>query len=1676
MAQRLNKKLVVGLTIAAMVLMTICMFALIVVLPPPDPAPFVQQAKDFEAKKQYEQAAIAYNNAAERARRAMLNTSDSEKKARLRQDMTNYRILVGDMAYSAGQAGKALQAWRAVMREDPTNEAAQTRILNTYIDFYRLVGTADWPGLEQEARLLSEMNKEQPNPMGLGCWGLALTKQRGVKPENAAEGEKLLKQAFELKKSDPDLASYLAGWHLEEARMLLSSPRPQETYKQAEARIREAEDVYEQLKAHLPEDSKQASTAWLYRGRFYLELRNLLWIRLEMFRRGTTMGSSEPELLKQLDEADRKCLESLQQAAQLNSSDDRILCSMGDYWAFKPSTERDEAKRKSETESHQAQAIEAYKKAIHAAPDEFEAYLKLSNLYRRSSKLAEAGDVLQARVDRRISRGTHMEFRNRLFMLKIREELFDVRVAQAGGLPRDSEEFAAILKNLKEVQYSEYVNEAEGREENGVAKFMRGRLYMLEGNYPRALELMKQASTATRGSDIRVQLVLAQLYHLNNVPAMAVELLQELTRTTVPNHDVAWTLLATVQRDLGQLDQAQLSADRALKLNPQNREAMLILAGIYQARNNEAGLEAIRAKLNLPEQAADKAVQEAVALLQGSSEGEDDSARVEQAKAKIYEALKSDPTHFAALRTLAFLLAAKAEDSDAVKSAKSQELKAAFNNALATLDKRIADLTATQSAAGETEEYKRLDANRRNIRRLAAAAEGAREDMLQRLIEVVSHEDTPPYEKAISLAQLYVNAGENEKAIEQLRTAHQLRPQESAILEQMFNIALAKKETWPVAENECIPKLIELGATRAGGRFHRGRLALAKAETAARENNAAEVRVQADLARREVEAGLNEFPSYPDGYVLLGQAQFLLNLSEEAQQSLAKALELNPRHTSAVLLMYNLARFRGDEAQRQLYVRRLAELNPTHPIVLKERQEAEDQANPAGGIARREKIAQSNPQDLDNLLALAALYVQTNQADKARETYEKCRKLGPENLLVVDRYAAFLRQKSPPDPAAAAQLLQEAVQSMKEPRSKAGAQLMLARHLEELNNAGGENAPTDANVAAAYEAAAKIHEIPEVLLDIARFYERTQQPKEAEAKYRRAIAISGGDENTNANRQARWSLIQLLMNSPEDRFTEVDKEIVAYGEKFTDGYALIAHSQLAMITGRVSQAIEDMNNYIRQRPQDAMGFYRRGQMHYQRGAIALAIEDLRKAASLDPTGFNFGHRRALARCLAETNQPDLAVAQLNSILEDNRKTTGDMQQVVELETARQLVELHVGRQQWAAAEAVILPRSREPNSPNRVSWLAMLANLYSLQGDAARAIAATREAVEVTGMQLRSVMSLAELCLRMKRPQDLIQFVNQRVPEETRKQPLIRIKLAEAYAAAEQPAQAIEIYNQLLDGAGDDLAGVKAIAMSASANLKDGLATLKSRLAARPDDRSAKYAVALAQLMDSAGYEAGLQDMNALLASITGTDDKAKAEKILILEDLCRAVHAHKDLPTARKLYEQLVTLAPGNTMAQNNLAYLLLDSFKEPQKAMEHAELAVRSLPPGTSARDRALIIDTLGWAQVVVGNLDMGIARLRQAINLLQTVPADMGYTMAGTYYHLAEGYFRRSQASSGRTPQADREEAVLACRHAWRLLATAGPADPDNVRKNVQALAEKLGIPLEEQAPTTQAAQAQ
>jgi tetratricopeptide (TPR) repeat protein len=255
-----------------------------------------------------------------------------------------------------------------------------------------------------------------------------------------------------------------------------------------------------------------------------------------------------------------------------------------------------------------------------------------------------------------------------------------------------------------------------------------------------------------------------------------------------------------------------------------------------------------------------------------------------------------------------------------------------------------------------------------------------------------------------------------------------------------------------------------------------------------------------------------------------------------------------------------------------------------------------------------------------------------------------------------------------------------------------------------------------------------------------------------------------------------------------------------------------------------------------------------------------------------------------------------------------------------------------------------------------------------------------------------------------------------------------------------------------------------AIALSLSrAAPKEGADWLAKRWAAKKDDRSLQFALGVFQVQNK-DYEAGMKNLNTILAQTTGTDDRSRAERITLLRFMSIAAHTQKDLPTARKLYEELLTLDPQNSTITNNLAYLLMTEFKEPAKAQELAETAVRNLSPTAAAQDKAVLFDTLGWCLVSSGNLDAGIARLQQAASMAQGGNASLDYVMAGLYYHMAEGYFRRSQAAGNKNAEFDRTESGVACRRSWHLLKTADPSDPDRIGQSLKDLAGKLKIDLE------------
>ena len=80
------------------------------------------------------------------------------------------------------------------------------------------------------------------------------------------------------------------------------------------------------------------------------------------------------------------------------------------------------------------------------------------------------------------------------------------------------------------------------------------------------------------------------------------------------------------------------------------------------------------------------------------------------------------------------------------------------------------------------------------------------------------------------------------------------------------------------------------------------------------------------------------------------------------------------------------------------------------------------------------------------------------------------------------------------------------------------------------------------------------------------------------------------------------------------------------------------------------------------------------------------------------------------------------------------------------------------------------------------------------------------------------------------------------------------------------------------------------------------------------------------------------------------------------------------DLERARMLYEELAQLLPDNAVIQNNLANLLLGSDFE--GALIAAQRAYAIAPENPS------VLDTLGWILVQVGELESGLARLREAL----------------------------------------------------------------------------------------------
>jgi hypothetical protein len=367
MAKRLNKNLVVVLTIIGMALTAAAGVILVNSLPQKSPQVFVNEAEKALKNKDPGKAAEYYQRAAGRAKAAgdLVAAND-------------YLIKAGDLALSAGDHRRALGLWNMVVIADPDQVVAQERSVSFILEIAELSNnTETWSELQTQAQKLVDAADKAKSKSYVGhhALGRALLALSHVRDTNKEQGKKHLIEAVNGDKSNPEYARSLARYYLIEA-AADKSPTPNPQY------IKDAAALFDTAVANAPEEPEKQSKARLYRGQFY----------------------STPAAATVFPDAESRALADLEEAVKLAPKHVDAMIGLGVFWHGKKQNAVKNGAPPADIEKYRENARKLYAQAIDVDPDHYLGYLQLAGLYLEEKKYDDALVVLDGRLERGVNR------------------------------------------------------------------------------------------------------------------------------------------------------------------------------------------------------------------------------------------------------------------------------------------------------------------------------------------------------------------------------------------------------------------------------------------------------------------------------------------------------------------------------------------------------------------------------------------------------------------------------------------------------------------------------------------------------------------------------------------------------------------------------------------------------------------------------------------------------------------------------------------------------------------------------------------------------------------------------------------------------------------------------------------------------------------------------------------------------------------------------------------------------------------------------------------------------------------------------------------------------------------------------------------------------------------------
>jgi Tfp pilus assembly protein PilF len=1103
-------------------------------------------------------------------------------------------------------------------------------------------------------------------------------------------------------------------------------------------------------------------------------------------------------------------------------------------------------------------------------------------------------------------------------------------------------------------------------------------LAYIDGDYRLATRLLERFEKDSNYASPDALLIGAQVAMRLNEPGTARQRLRGLLNVQ-PTNVRAALILAGLDAQMQEYEEAEELYKRILRLMPDNKKA-------------EEGLKLVQAIVSKGVTKVDDPIIQTIIDADAMSKDTTKPNGGERAAALLREKIQAIGQDPRMVRALVVILA---------------------NN-----NNRAGALEAARAGLAAHPESKDLQ--------LLTISLGEENPMEQRLA-LIAGQDMTEVQRLTERYVTYKMFAKKDLALAELDKALKLGPNDNAVLELVFMQALEDKDYAKATELTARAQKEDLD--KAGGATYRARLESAQGRIEEA------VRIMEEL----VKAG----GAQAESWRLLGRLQNSARRSADAVKSFAGALAIRPNDIPTIkdLLKTQIVMAQNEDALKTARQYKTWAQNDPEFVNYWLSLEA-GLGNRQMVIDERERLAKQNPGDKDNLMSLAALYMDNNQRPKAREILDGIR-AKKDDLDAVNLDAGWYWAERQPEKARS--IFEAFIAAQEKGPGRLQPLLVYAQFLGQRQDAAGALAVLDQ----AREFQTKgVSEVDKIIGDT---YMAMRREDDAIVAFKRVI-----DEKADTSDQVYLKrMIEAMIG--QKRFAEADallNPMLPLGQPNSVALLLAADSKAGQGDQRARRQLLD--RAVAQFPSEPMVFVKRGQSRVPEDIAEL--ERLRKsqapqdAAKLQEVTQDIQEaKKDFDRALQL--QPDLwAALRLRAnaydLLGDTEASINDIRAALlanpsDTELLRGMITYYVQNNREADGDAATREIiKRRPGDPS-ICYAA--GNAFAGLGK-----------FETGGQFMAMAFEIDQQDAIAQRYLDCLLAVDPpKVAEAARildklgpkristnagmlmAQAKVQLKMGRAGAAAQASGDALRLLNA--DNPRDMLAWYTE-AQKLESDPKKLLLFLEdlSQLGVAKDWLLYFRANLSLTIQDPTAQRSGESMLVGLL--------KDKESTSVPIRQACgrklgEVLYGQRRFDEAAKVMRDTLTEFPKDAESMNNLAYLLAKDLKKPTEALPLAQQAATLNPKS------AEVLDTLGLVQLLLGNVDESVSTLTKALPLAQSA-----FAAATVSVHLADALWTQGKKEPART----------AMEQAADILSKQGPAANPQTKADLDELRKKITGP--------------